>query len=268
MNTSQWQSGTVGWDTRPNKFSLGYTQPPSGGWYGVNFTNQYNLWRTGNASPLNYGFTLAPWQNNNNFDMFFSSGNPMGGHPLLYVYYTPRADDGVIKLKWPLSTPKPATPLYPFGDDWGTGRTKCVRLPMSHAGVDISNPVGNPVYVMEDGVVKEITDGTGSNFAYAIVMEHSHPTGTFTTVSWHINPSPWIVTEINAGRKPFVPKGMQIGTIAVIDGTSHLHIGIRRGAYNSTYSDKGALPTGYCSELTTFPENFINPWDTNQVLFQ
>jgi hypothetical protein len=62
MNTSQWQSGTVGWDTRPNKFSLGYTRPPSasGGWYGVNFTNLYNLWRTGNASPLNYGLMLAP----------------------------------------------------------------------------------------------------------------------------------------------------------------------------------------------------------------
>ena len=67
----------------------------------------------------------------------------------------------------------------------------------------------------------------------------------------------------------FIPKGMQIATIAnIAPHGSHLHFGTRLGVYSGTYSDKGALPTGYCSELARFPENFINSWDLNQVLFQ
>lgn len=139
---------------------------------------------------------------------------------------------------------------------------------MTHAGVDIPNAVGNPVYASEDGFVKRVYPASG--WAYVIVMEHNHPvSGKFTTTYWHVNPLSEIVDPSQNGNIPvFVPKGMQIATIADISPNgSHLHLGVRVGAYNSTYSDKGALPTGYCSELTTFPENFVNPWNTSQVIF-
>lgn len=264
----QWQSSTVGYTNFPwgTLLSLGTTSAPSPGyWYTTNITTLYNQWRTGTTGSLNYGLLMTPVSTNNNYSSFYSSTQGGGYGPWIQVTYTPQSNDNVIKLKWPLSTAKPATPSSggAFGDPWGTGITKCVGQPMTHAGVDIPNAVGNPVYAMEDGVVKEVLPASQTGgWASAIVLEHNHPvSGKFTTVSWH-------VTELS-GIVPgaFVPKGMQIATIANISPHgSHLHIGVRIGAYNSTYSDKGALPTGYCSELATFQENFINPW--TQVLFQ
>lgn len=179
--------------------------------------------------------------------------------------YTPQSNDNVIKLKWPLSTAKPATPSSggAFGDPWGVGQNKCVGLPMTHAGVDIPNAVGNPVYAPEDGVVREVLN-SGSVWAWAITTEHNHPvSGKFTTVLWHVTPA----SNVKVGD--FIPKGMQVATIAnITGGGSHLHIGVRIGAYNGTVSDKGALPTGYCSELPTWKENFLNAWDPARVLFQ
>lgn len=179
-------------------------------------------------------------------------------------------NDNVIKLKWPLATAKPATPSAggAFGDPWGVGQGKCVGLPMTHAGVDIPNAVGNPVYAAEDGVVREVLN-SGSVWASAIVLEHNHPvSGKYTTVYWHVTPV-GVVQPIAGQPLVFVPKGMQIATIAnITGGGSHLHIGVRIGAYNGTVSNKGALPTGYCSELPTWKENFLNAWDPAQVLFQ
>ncbi|MBI2120091.1 MAG: M23 family metallopeptidase, partial [Parcubacteria group bacterium] len=181
-------------------------------------------------------------------------------------------DDIVIAsplvLKWPLSTTKPATPSSggAFGDPWGIGKAKCIGLPMTHAGVDIPNAIGNPVYAAEVGVLKEIlpadkTDG----WAAAIVLEHVAASGVaYTTVYWHVNPVPGLDGFIGP-----IGKGQKIGTIADISPHgSHLHFGVRLGTYNGILSDKGALPTGYCSELPTFKENFLNAWDTTQVLFQ
>jgi murein DD-endopeptidase MepM/ murein hydrolase activator NlpD len=172
-------------------------------------------------------------------------------------------DDRIV-LQWPLSTAKPAKPSTPFGADWGKGRKYCKDLPMTHTGVDIPDTLGNPVYAAEDGDVQWVTDGTGSGFAYGITIQHTHPViGLYTTVSWHIDPVSWIQRGVH------VTKGDQIGTIASIDGTDHLHFGVRIGKYNSVYSDKGALPTNDgCPELVKFKEKFVDPWKQDQVVFQ
>ena len=243
------------------------------GWYCVIFTNQYNRWRRGlptDQMGLNYGLKLSPnpspGQNKYTSANSSNYGIPSVG-PLLQVDYTSQLDDYKLKLRWPLSTPKPAQPSTPFGAPWGPGITKCKGLEMVHAGVDIPNSVGNPIYASEDGIVRQITDGRGSNFAYAVTMEHNQLNGggKYTTVSWHINPS------VKLGD--FVPKGRQLGTIASIGtsdapATPHLHFGIRLGSFVYNLSDKGALPRNYCPELPSYPEQFIGAWETNRVIFQ
>ena len=272
--TSQWQSATVGWDTRPYKFLLGYTPPPnaSGGWYGVNFTNQYNQWRRGNSSPLNHGLMLAPWQNNNNFDMFFSSRNPAyWARPLLYVYYTPRADDSVIKLTWPLYTPYASrVVIQEFGHNPWAGTSECPPgVRKIHNGTDYRATAGTAVYAGEDGVVKDVLDARASGWAYAIVMEHTSPTGAkYTTVSWHVNPL--VVPD------SFVPKGILIATVADLTPyghDTHFHFGVRMGAYDNIVSVTGALPRTTCMDpngktYPGFPENFIDPDNTSNIIFR
>lgn len=265
--SGQWHSSSVSWSTQPAGISIGYTQPPTPGtWYGIDVTAQYNAWRNAISSPLNYGFKLRPYQTNNNFSSFYSSTQGGGYGPWLHVVYTPQANDNVLKLKWPLGAVNPSHTIsgYYFGGAWGVGQAYCVGQPMSHAGVDFAASAGNSVYAVEDGNVREVINS--SSWGHAIVTEHTSPSGgKYTVVYWHVNPVSDLPTS--SGNN-FVPKGMQIATVADLGSETHLHIGIRMGAYDGTYSDKGALPTGYCSELTTFPENFINPLDTSLVIFQ
>lgn len=267
--TSQWHSGAVGWDTRPASVLLGSTPAsPTNGWYGVNITTYYNQWRSGNSSSLNYGLRLAPVYNNNRFDMFYSSSALAGGtRPLLYVYYTPRADDNILKLKWPLSVPRSSlTVSLGFG---GQSPLKCSDgTNKEHNGVDYSAGQGTAVYAAEDGVVKESVYDSSGLWAYNIVLEHTSPTGgKYTTVYWHVNP----VADVSASNPGgFVPKGMHIGTVANLGTRTHFHFGIRIGAYTPGVSGLGALPyaTHPCNGYPVFPAGFINPEDHTIVIFQ
>lgn len=242
MIGKQWQSSTVGSSDFPLPsnvlFPVGTTSAPTPWqWYVLNITGIYNAWRS-SVSYKNYGLYLAPVSNNNNYSSFYSSTQGGGYGPWLQVTYTPQANDNVIKLKWPLSTAKPATPTAggAFGDPWGNGITKCVGLPMTHAGVDIPNTIGNPVYAAEDGFVREVLPATQTGgWASAIVLEHNHPSGNntkYTTVYWHVNPVSGVVVAPVGQSPTFIPKGMQIATIANIspNGGSHLHFGLRIGA--------------------------------------
>jgi murein DD-endopeptidase MepM/ murein hydrolase activator NlpD len=268
--TAPWQSGTVTysnfqWSAMTLQYS--FTAPNPGLWYATDITTLYNQWRTGTTK--NYGVMLVPVSTNNNWSSFYSS-KQAGYEPRLQVTYTPQSNDGVIKLKWPLATAKPASPSSAFGDPWGVGETKCKNLAMTHAGVDIPSAAGSPVYAAEDGFVREIFPASQSGgWASAIVLEHNHPvSGKYTTVYWHVTPASGIVTD-SGSAKTFIPKGRQIATVADLTRAGdHLHFGVRLGAFSGTYSDKGALPTGACTELTSFPENFINPWSTSKVIFQ
>lgn len=265
--TSQWHTGTVGWNTQPASTWLGWrAAPPSSGWYGINFTNQYNQWRSGNASSLNYGLRMAPMYNNNRFDLFHSSRSPTyWARPALDVYYTPRADDQKIKLLWPLAIAYASRVVtHPFGADWAGGSQCPAGVIKKHNGTDFAATAGTAVYAAEDGWVKHVENH--SPWAYHIVIEHISPTGAkYTTTSWHVNA---LVAKDN-----FVPKGMQIATVADLGSNTHLHFGIRRGVYDAIVSGVGGLPQVICTDPngTTypgFPENFIDPEDSNFVLFQ
>jgi murein DD-endopeptidase MepM/ murein hydrolase activator NlpD len=145
--------------------------------------------------------------------------------------------------------------------------SSCGGLVKKHNGTDYSATAGWPVYAAEDGVVRKIVNGTGDGFGYAIVLEHNHPvSGKYTTVSWHVNP---LVAEGD-----FIPKGMQIATVAHIDPKygDHYHLGVRIGAYQYPFSYAGGLPQTSCviNNITypAFPEYFVNPEDSTKVLFQ
>ena len=245
-----------------------FFQAPNGLWYIVNAPGygaslsvlrfagrdgQY-VWPPVDVSGFTY--TASPNPNDNSLTITFAS----------------EGSQGPLHLKWPLSTPKPATPSAggAFGDPWGNGITKCAGLPMTHTGVDIPNTVGNPVYAAEAGFVEEILPASQTGgFASAIVLEHDHPAGgKYTTSYWHVTPLPGVVVAPTGSPPTFIPRGTQIATVANIANGSHLHFGVRIGPYSDTYSDKGALPTGSCSDLVTFPEHFIDPWNVSQVVFQ
>jgi murein DD-endopeptidase MepM/ murein hydrolase activator NlpD len=199
------------------------------------------------------------------------------------IYEIQGGPDPRIVLTWPLTIAKPSKPSTAFGADWDPPERKyCKGLPMAHVGVDIPASVGTSVFAAEDGDVVEVlrAEDTGG-FAGAITIEHKHPVipnnsviGKFTTVSWHITPTPSLLAEWDKKLKGkiaklSVKKGQQIATIAEIAGTDHLHFGVRLGEYHTKYSDKGGLPTVYCKDIPVlFPDKFVDPWNQDKVLFQ
>lgn len=265
----QWQSSTVKSSDFPLPSNVLYfagttPAPTPGYWYKVNITGIYNAWRS-SATYKNYGLYLAPVSNNNNYSSFASSLQGWYG-PHLQATYTPQADDGVIKLKWPLGTSYASRVVtQSFGVDWAGMKYCPAGVIKKHNGVDYSAVAGTTVYAPEDGIVKN-TDLLPGGWASRIVIEHNHPvSGKYTTVLMHVNPS---VAVDN-----FVPKGMQVATVADLTpfgNDTHFHFGIRIGAYNAIVSGTGALPQATCTDPsgTTypgFPENFQNP---SAVLFQ
>ena len=95
----------------------------------------------------------------------------------------------------------------------------------------------------------------------------------FTTVSNHINP---VVT-----KGDFVPRGMQIVTVANLASGPHLHFGLRVGSYASAifnsinFAGTGALPQINCQDnppngswYPAFPGGFLNTESTGNDLFQ
>jgi len=256
--TNQWQSGTVNTNTNLGGALIGTTDVPDFAyWYVVNITSIYNQWRLGG----NYGFHLKPVSNNNNYTVFKSSTYGGGFGPWLQVNYTPQANNNIIKLKWPLGTPYANRVINSaFGADWNN--TYCNGLIKKHNGTDFSATAGTAVYAAEDGVVKEFGPESTGQWASRIVLEHNHPTGgKYTTVYWHVNP-------ISLTLNDFIPKGMQIATVANLGGVTHFHFGVRIGSYNNNTSGTGSLPQTNCGIYPAFPENFIDPNNTNNILFQ
>jgi murein DD-endopeptidase MepM/ murein hydrolase activator NlpD len=279
LNTTQWHTGSVTWSTRPSANPLFYTNAPPTipGWYGVIFTTQYNAWRSGNTATPNYGLTMRPAANNNNFDAFYGSGytGNTSLRPELDVYYNTSGTDSIPKWKWPLASPSYAsrTVTQAFGAfPWAGGGTCPAGVQKYHNGTDYSTGgVGGATeYAPEDGIVKEsITDssGWGSN----IVMEHTAPNGTkYTSVIWHITPNADVIASNPGG---FIPKGAPLGTVAnlVSPKVPHFHLGMRMAPYSYPTSGAGALPQSTCTEpngLTYlgYPASFLNVENTSNVM--
>ncbi|RLG06382.1 MAG: hypothetical protein DRN68_07025, partial [Thaumarchaeota archaeon] len=161
-------------------------------------------------------------------------------------------------LSWPLKgTKEQRRVLLDFGADWRWGY--CGGVPKKHVGVDLQANAGEEVRAVYDGVIKDIYNASSShNWGKGIIIEHPG----FTSIYIHVNP----IVEL--GQQ--VQKGEKIAEIAAIDGTEHLHFGIRYGNY-SEVAKRGALPqkrgqsdwqngkfTG-CRTDPLFPERFVDP---------
>jgi murein DD-endopeptidase MepM/ murein hydrolase activator NlpD len=271
--TGQWNPSTVGWNTMPSFAYVWTTSSPSSttaGWYAVDITYEYNQWRKGIGSNLNYGFLLAPYYNNNRFDSFVS---PLGStnRPFLKVTCAdPTSSDYIIHLKWPLASPSYGSRYVtqPFGVNWAGGTECPVGVPKKHNGTDFRASAGTVVYAPEDGIIKDVIEVKPWGFRF--VMEHNKPLSNnkYTTVIWHITPDTGV-------RKKglFIPKGMRIGVIANIASGPHLHLGLRIGSYNAVSSGTGALPQSNCTDPNSvtypaFPDGFVDVNKTTNVIFQ
>lgn len=267
FNTEQWHSGSITWSTQPAGFSVGTSSAPSTGWYGVNITSIYNVWRSGSMTYLNAGLSLKPDQHDTKYDLFGASGNTNNDiRPRLEVNYTSNSNDNIPKHKWHLEIPiyGDRSINHPFGVDWAGG-SYCDGLIKKHNGVDYAATVGTQVYAAEDGIVKEVFETT--QWGSAIVMEHTSPTDDkYTTVYWHVNPSTDVFVSENGG---FIPKGSQIATVYDLGGNTHSHVGVRRASYDSSPSDalSGASPQTNCGGYLAFPASFVDVNNTNNIIF-
>jgi murein DD-endopeptidase MepM/ murein hydrolase activator NlpD len=266
---SPWQVNKLTSANQPGSYAwLSAAAPTAIGWYRVDVTSLYPSWRSGGY--LNFGLRFASTiATNNHFNLFSSSGATVSNAPQLDVYYTPQANDKIIKLKWPLGTAYLSRSVtQAFGTDWA-GDTSCNGLIKKHNGTDFHASPGTAVSAAEDGFIKEVLPPTSAGWASNIVIEHNHPvTGKFTTVYWHVNPSPDIVAANPGG---FVPKGLQIASVADLSPwkhASHFHFGVRIGSYASGVSGTGALPQTNCGGYPAFPAAFIDANNATNVIFQ
>lgn len=96
-----------------------------------------------------------------------------------------------------------------FGYRWG----------VLHAGIDIANAIGTPIYAVSDGVVIE----SGPAAGYGMLVKLRHPDGTVTLYG-HVN-----TTLVSAGER--VMAGDQIATMGNRgDATGpHLHLEVQLG---------------------------------------
>lgn len=183
-----------------------------------------------------------------------------------FVIYMPAALIPV--LQWPLKE-KSYVNGFAFGDDWiveskkGLKDSKCGPDWKSHTGVDLNAKLGDDVLASYDGVVKVVYNA-GLGWAEGIVIEHTAPDNSkFTTTYIHVNA---LIKE-----KAKVAKKDKIATIADIDGSDHLHFGVRNSGY-SKYAQRGALPKNnlykgpgnHCKTDPIFSEEyFIDPMKLN-----
>lgn len=137
-----------------------------------------------------------------------------------------------------------------FGSSW---ISYCGGYIKKHTGVDVQASKGEKIYATYDGyVVAAQLDATWGGW---VTIDHG-PTHTFnlTSVYWHVIPS----VSVNT----WVLKGQQIGTVADLGLSTHLHFGLREAAY-SNVSNAGALPQTNCDGYPAFQEYFVNPWSLN-----
>ena len=277
LNYLPWRTSSLTWATLPTaSLSIGtLSAPPVSGWYAVDITSIYNLWRTGNTYP-NLGIRIRPNGNNNNFDAFYSSLNSNAGvRPGLVITYNPSNSDSIIKFRWPLSTSYASRNVkQSFGENWAGNKRCPANGPLKlHNGVDFEAGATIPIFAAEDGIVKEsLAPSQTGGWASNIVIEHMGPTGVKnTTVYWHVTPdSKWV------GLGWFIPKGTRMGSVADLSpygNATHFHFGTRIGAYTPSLSGTGALPTTNCVDPSNgimypaFPAGFIDVNNTSNIIF-
>ena len=142
---------------------------------------------------------------------------------------------------------------YYFGQEVGTNRY--------HLGEDGSGNAGTPVYAVANGYVKRIYVNTTCNdYGTAVIVEHQLPAGDpsgshVVSVYGHLRN-----TDLQVGIGE-VSKGTLLGYLGNYSQNGcwpeHIHFGIRKGAYSSTWVYWGY---GNATVLADWlhPTNFIN----------
>lgn len=134
---------------------------------------------------------------------------------------------------------------YHLGEDWVTYETKPIA-----------------VYAAYDGVIKHNARRTG--YGRVVIIEHIMPDGSkICTVYGHMGDK----DIANVGNQ--VKKGTQLGWLSIIPSDygscEHLHFGIRKGAYSTTWLYAGY---GTLSETQNWydPSNYIASSQNNFLL--
>jgi Peptidase family M23 len=142
-----------------------------------------------------------------------------------------------------------------------------------HLGTDYAGPAGTPVYAIADGVITRVNTFTDSNDYYVVIESGS--TNKWTTLYGHLNKPPSYPSVLTPWIDKFnrnlpVKKGDQIGVFFNYNAHGdipHLHMGIRKGAYDSStaVSAKGYVcevsPSTLKPDATYYSNkyNFVSP---------
>jgi murein DD-endopeptidase MepM/ murein hydrolase activator NlpD len=252
--TTEWNLG-MSWNTQPGySYISSWATGSTNGFWWINTTSVYNGWK--NGSIPNYGLTLMPWTQNNNFDVWRSSryiAND-GQRPVLALNFTPS-----LQLKMPLpgnhswlttteSGGYDCLAKYPtywpdsahqgtnhFSVDWSWRN-------VPDSGATVYTEASNiPVLAAAGGRVVFARGGTtaGNPNGYYVVLDHDYDgnlsTG-FSTRYLHLKYSPSVSEGINVAQGALLGYMGSTGRDANGNPTStatHLHFGVR-------YRDSGA----------------------------
>lgn len=128
--------------------------------------------------------------------------------------------------------------------------------PSNHVGDDSLHSHRTPVVAVANGVVKQVRRGNSQGYGSVVVVEHALPSGEVVqSIYGHLCNHAGNAIVVNIGQS--VTKGQLLGYVGDNkeneDGTEHLHLGIRKGAYDGHYC-------GYVGPSCQ-PSNFLNPTD-------
>ncbi|MCP4599807.1 MAG: peptidoglycan DD-metalloendopeptidase family protein [Proteobacteria bacterium] len=155
-----------------------------------------------------------------------------------------------------------------------------------HLGEDTAHSHKTPVYAVANGVVRQVQRGTSNGYGSVVVIEHRLPKGEIVqSIYGHLcnHEGNQIPINIDELQYKFVTKGQLVGYIGQHTGDTctptcersasitcsgcdgdengigreHLHLGIRRGAYNEIYCGLTGKPG--CTRANYYdPSDFIS----------
>lgn len=125
------------------------------------------------------------------------------------------------KLQWPTAGK--------IGSKWGMRKHPILGYTRLHGGVDISGPVGQPIYAAEDGVVTKAAYGHNSGSGNNVRIDHGTLSGkSVETAYLHMSK-----ISVKVGQK--VRRGQVIGTLGNtgLSTGPHLHFSVYLNGANS-----------------------------------
>jgi murein DD-endopeptidase MepM/ murein hydrolase activator NlpD len=114
-------------------------------------------------------------------------------------------------------------------------RTRVVRIPVAHIGVDMSAPTGTPIHAVADATVSFA--GRRGAFGNLVILDHGQGYETYYA---HLSA---FAEDLTVGR--VVPRGQVIGLVGTTGRSTgpHLHFEVRHGGrYVDPFDDSHQIP--------------------------